>query len=208
MRYVGRRWFGLAFWGALTAIAGFVAWDISGTLWASESVEERVAITIAVVEPGAAPGEPVGVAQRPRFSEGRLPTRLVIPSAEIDTDVEEVGIVLEGDTPQWETSWRAAGHLITSSLPGQPGNVVFTGHVSVADPRNAAVFATLDRARPGDLVEVHAGAAVYRYRITEVLVVEPAATWVLRSQPLPMVTLITCTKDLRARLVVRGVLES
>jgi sortase A len=198
-----------AFWGLVAAAAGFLAWDVSAALF--PAVEHRtggIPLTVAAVDPGEEAGPEDLPAVRPRFTDGRLPTRLVIPSVGIDTQVEEVGIVRLGGEPQWETSWRAAGHLITSALPGQPGNVVFAGHVSVADPRNVAVFAELDRVQPGDVVEVHAGAAVYRYRVTEMLVVKPNEIWVLRSQPTPTITLITCTKDLRARLVVRGELES
>jgi len=199
----------LAFWGSVTAAASFLAWDVSSVFFAASRPGVMGAtVTAAAIDPGAEPAPDGAMALRPRFTDGRLPTRLVIPSAGIDTSVEELGIVAVDGDVQWETSWRAAGHLITSALPGQPGNVVFAGHVSVADPRNVAVFATLDAVRPGDIVEVHAGGTVYRYRVTETLVVEPTATWVLRSQPTPMITLITCTKDLRARLVVRGELES
>lgn len=139
---------------------------------------------------------------------GALPTRLVIPSAGVDTAVAEVGVVLRDGRSTWETAWAAAGHHIDSARPGQPGNVVLTGHVSVADRRNVAVFEGLDRVQAGDIVEIQAGGDAYRYEVTGTEVVGPDATRVLRSDHQARVTLITCTPDLKHRLVVTGRLIS
>jgi LPXTG-site transpeptidase (sortase) family protein len=137
-------------------------------------------------------------------SNGGLPTRIVVPSAGIDAPVVEVGVVFADGEPRWETAWHAAGHHIDSAMPGQPGNMVISGHVSVADRRNAPVFATLDRVREGDAIVVYAGSAAYRYVVESIAVVDPGATEVLRSDARATVTLITCTRDLRHRLVVTG----
>lgn len=202
-------WPSAATWGLTLVTLGLLAWDLSGALASRDGAPgDGVSVTVARAERGALPQSPEASPPGPRMVEGRLPTRVVVAAAGIDAAVEEVGIVLVNGKPEWETAWRAAGHLITSALPGQPGNVVLAGHVSVADRRNRAVFATLDRVRQGDVIEVYAGDRLYRYRVTEVLVVEPTATWVLKSQPVPTVTLITCTRDLSQRLVVRGRLES
>lgn len=136
------------------------------------------------------------------LSQGGLPTRIVVPSAGIDAPVAEVGVVMEEGRAVWETAWQAAGHHIDSAMPGQPGNVVITGHVSVADHRNLAAFATLDRISDGDLIEVYSGAAVYSYAVERVTVVPPDAVHLLRSDSEAIVTLITCTPDLKNRLVV------
>lgn len=97
-----------------------------------------------------------------------LPTRLVIPSAEIDAPVRTVGVVLVDGKPSWETTTAGIGHHINSALPGQPGNAVFTGHVSLSDHRLVPYFARLDDARPGDVVFVYPGVVVYRYQIDTV----------------------------------------
>jgi sortase A len=81
---------------------------------------------------------------------------------------------------------------------------VLTGHVSVADSRNLAVFSRLDAVAVGDTVEVYAGDAVYRYVVEDVRVVVPSAVRYLRSDHTSRVTLITCTRDLNDRLVVTG----
>lgn len=153
--------------------------------------------------PGRAAAQEAQVAYR-SVSHGGLPTRIVIPSAGIDAPVVEVGVVVEDGEARWETAWHAAGHHIDSAMPGQPGNMVITGHVSVADRRNAPVFATLDRVREGDAIVVYAGSAAYRYVVESIQVVDPEATEVLRSDARATVTLITCTRDLRHRLVVTG----
>lgn len=137
-------------------------------------------------------------------SSGGLPTRVVVPSAGIDVPVTEVGVVVEGGVARWETAWYAAGHHVDSAMPGQAGNMVISGHVSVANPRHLAAFATLDRVRAGDTITVYAGQRGYRYVVESVSVVDPDATEVLRSDASAVVTLITCTRDLRHRLVVTG----
>ncbi len=117
-------------------------------------------------------------------------------------------MVIQDGRPAWETAWRAAGHNIDSALPGEPGNMVLTGHVSVADRGNLAAFRSLDRVKAGDVVEVYSGEQVFRYGITEISVVDASATRVLSGDHRVRVTLITCTKDLKHRLVVNGTLIS
>jgi LPXTG-site transpeptidase (sortase) family protein len=133
-----------------------------------------------------------------------LPTRVRVEAAGIDTSIQEVGVVRERGSASWETAWKAAGHHINSSLPGNPGNVILTGHVSVANQANLPVFANLERVEPGDIVEVFSGSRVHRYEVTDKLEVDPAALEVLEADHRSLVTLITCTRDLERRLVVIG----
>lgn len=137
---------------------------------------------------------------------GGLPTRIVAAAAGIDAPINEVGIVSDNGKPAWETAWRGVGHHLDSARPGQPGNVVLTGHVSVADSRNLAAFKSLDRLNVGDVVDVYSGDEVYHYSITSVAVVSPGDVRLLRSDHTARITLITCTKDLKRRLVVVGTL--
>lgn len=173
---------------------------------------------------GMAPGSPTGASgdapivtspgdERPTrtaaiagVSKGGLPTRIVVPSAGVDAAVSEVGVTLRDGKAVWETAWRSAGHHIDSAMPGQPGNMVITGHVSVADSSNLAVFAELDRVEEGDIVEVYSGDQLYRYSVSKIVTVPPSAVKLLRSDMTATVTLITCTPDLKQRLVVIGTL--
>ncbi len=143
-----------------------------------------------------------------RVSTSGLPTRIVVPSASVDASIAEVGVTVTNGKASWETAWKAAGHHIDSALPGQAGNMVITGHVSVADRSNLAVFKQLDRVAAGDVVEVYSGEQVYRYSVSSVMVVPPSAVKLLRSSSESTVTLVTCTRDLKNRLVVVGTLQS
>lgn len=154
-------------------------------------------------------GTPQQASARPvsdPLSIGGLPTRVVVQSAGIDTAIVEVGVIDDNGRPAWETAWHAAGHHLDSALPGQPGNLVLTGHVSVADRRNQPVFSKLDSVHAGDIVDVYSGDNVYHYRVDRVSVVAPDTIRVLRSDQASTVTLITCTRDLKNRLVVTGTL--
>jgi len=182
----------------LVVAAGGVAWFGRAPSTADHRANPSTVTLAAEALAGDTPG------QAAIF--GSLPTRVVAPSAGIDAQVSEVGVIVDGGKPVWETAWRSVGHHMDSARPGQPGNMVLTGHVSVVDSRNLAAFKTLDRLRSGDVVEVYAGDEVYLYRITSVVVVPPDEVRVLRSDHLARMTLITCTRDLKQRLVVVGVL--
>lgn len=140
-------------------------------------------------------------------SSGGLPTRIVVSTAGVDAPIAEVGVVIENGRAAWETAWKAAGHHLDSAMPGQPGNMVITGHVSVADQDNLAVFRNLDRVAEGDIVEVFSGDQRFSYNVSKVLVVPPSAVKLLRSDSAATVTLVTCTHDLKNRLVVIGTLS-
>lgn len=185
--------------GALVALAGAIAWHSTGAS-AIDHPDPSETETLAAASEPAVEQAPVV-----RARVGALPTRLVVPSVGIDVPVREVGAFrTDSGVLTWETAWDAAGHHLDSARPGQPGNVVLSGHVSVANAADLAVFATLDRVVEGDTIEVHAGDIVYRYVVTEVLLVDPDDVDVLSSDHRARITLITCTPDLKGRLVVRG----
>lgn len=201
-KQAGRQWGSTVIAAAMVLAAGAIAW-FGGPPGGSSAPVAMPTVTL----PGQPRDDGTTTVYR-SVSQGGLPTRIVVASAGIDAPVVEVGVVVEDGEARWETAWHAAGHHMDSAMPGQPGNMVISGHVSVANPRNAAVFATLERVREGDVIEVYAGAAVYRYVVERIDVVDPDATEVLRSDSRATVTLITCTRDLRHRLVVTGSLIS
>ncbi|MBE7520142.1 MAG: sortase [Thermoflexaceae bacterium] len=183
--------------------AGAITWH--GFSAGASGVSDSEASIPPVTMP-AAVAAPFSSAAKAGALPGGLPTRIVAPTAGIDYAISEVGVVMEDGRPAWETAWRSVGHHLDSARPGQPGNMVLTGHVSVADQSSVATFKTLSRLKPGDVVEVYSGSQVYRYSITRVAVVPPAETRLLRSDHASRITLITCTKDLKQRLVVQGTL--
>ena len=195
---------GLRSWlvaSGLVVVAGGVAWFGMSQTGSAVPAPHAAAIveTVAAVadQPSPEPQQKL---------EGSLPTRLVIQRAGVDAAISEVGVVKEGGALVWEVAWRAVGHHMDSARPGQPGNMVLTGHVSVADRRNLAAFAGLNRVAAGDIVEVYSGESVYKYSVSRVTVVAPASVKILRSDHTSTVTLITCTTDLKNRLVVTATL--
>lgn len=188
---------------AMVAAAGLVTWFGTAprgteTAPANDPPIVMAAAPTAVDATGApAPSQPLA---------GTLPTRVVVPKAGIDAPIDEVGVVNDQGTWVWQTAWQAVGHHLDSARPGQPGNMVITGHVSVADSRNLAAFKTLDRVAVGDEVDVYSGAQLFRYQVDKVDVVAPTNVKILRSDHRSTVTMITCTRDLKNRLVVTGTL--
>ncbi len=63
------------------------------------------------------------------------PVRIIIPALGIDSPVVSVGIELVdsdgGLVATWQTADYAAGYHEGSGLPGQPGNVVISGHNNI-----------------------------------------------------------------------------
>lgn len=185
--------------GGFVLAAAAIAWF--GLAGGGSTVQPPALVTAA----GDLRPEPKA-ATYPAVSTGGLPTRIVVPAAGVDAPVAEVGVAIRDGKAVWETAWKAAGHHIDSAMPGQPGNMVITGHVSVADRENLAVFQKLDAVSEGDVVEVFSGEQRYAYRVSKVLVVPPSAVKLLRSDSTATVTLVTCTRDLKNRLVVIGTL--
>lgn len=190
---------------AMVVGAGLFAWfGLTGGQMPNPGTPASDRVTIAPSPEAAAEEDTVYAS----VSTGGLPTRIVVPAAEVDAAIAEVGVVVRDGEPAWETAWHAAGHHIDSALPGQPGNMVISGHVSVANPANLAVFKHLDQVAEGDTIEVYSGHDLYRYTVTNVIVVPPSEVRLLGSKAGSTVTLITCTKNLKDRLVVIGTLQS
>lgn len=95
------------------------------------------------------------------------PTRIVAPAIRLDAPVVPVGwqFVEEGGqmVSVWEVADFAAGWHKTSSYPGQPGNVVISGHHNI----KGEVFRYLVDLKTGDEVDLYVGDKLYRYVVTE-----------------------------------------
>lgn len=87
-------------------------------------------------------------------------------------------------------------HIKGTALPGEIGNVFITGHSSnypwaKGDYNN--VFALLNKLVVGDMVQVKYQNKDYVYKVSELKVVEPSETSVLKSRNSSELTLMTCT---------------
>lgn len=101
-----------------------------------------------------------------------LPSRLVIPAIKADMPVVELGWSTKKDAngaifSEWEVADNAAGWHKNSALPGQPGNIVLSGHNNI----KGAVFRQLDQLKRGDEIQLYAGGRAYIYTVDEVLIV-------------------------------------
>jgi sortase A len=130
------------------------------------------------------------------------PTRLVLPSIDLDVAVRPVGVRTVGKGSNARTVWGdlpdAAAFHNTSAYPGNVGNTVINGHRDIY----AAVFRHLDQVKVGDEVVLYVGETAYPYQVTEVLIVpETFATAAQRAEnqqligyiPEERLTLVTCT---------------
>ncbi len=132
------------------------------------------------------------------------PAELEIPRIGIDVPVRPVASVIEGDRWQWLVPSDAAGHLLGSANPGEPGNIAITGHV---DTRyGPGIFARLAELRPGDRVVVRTADGEFVYHVVETFVVSESDVTILRQTQSELLTLITCVPDgeYAHRLVVRA----
>lgn len=131
---------------------------------------------------------------RPYTNRAVAPEHLVIPSIEVDSKVIPIGTKLDDKgTLIWETAAFAVGYHRGTGLPGEPGNVVLSGHIS--SPREGAVFNKLPKLTLGDGVIVSAGERQYLYVVRDVKTVTPDAVEVLDPTDRSIVTLITCVPD-------------
>lgn len=103
---------------------------------------------------------------------------------------------------------HGAGTVLDGELPGQIGNFVLAGHRGWAGGR---YFNRLNELEAGDNVDIETTVGIYRYIVTEKLIVEPDDLTVLQSeQGESILTLITC-HPLRThthRLIVKAKLVS
>lgn len=94
-----------------------------------------------------------------------MPTRLRVPAAGIDADVDEIG-VRNGNTDVPDNIWNV-GWLTTSPRPGDVGNSVLDGHKDSV--RGTAVFWNLHQLKPGDLIYVSdASGAELAFEVTQI----------------------------------------
>lgn len=92
-------------------------------------------------------------------------------------------VVVEGDKPT--TLRRAVGHIPGTPLPGQSGNVAFTGH-------RDTFFRPLRNIRSDDIIVVTTLQGEYRYRVVSTKVVSVHDVAVLDPSENEILTLITC----------------
>jgi sortase A len=124
--------------------------------------------------------------------------RIQIPAINVDAPI------VQGDG--WEQLKKGVGQHIGSANPGQPGNVVLTGH----DDVYGEIFRYLEKLQPGDVVIIYTLQRQFVYVITGTRIVEPTQVEVMNSTVEPTLTLITCHpyKVDNQRLIVTALLQN
>lgn len=109
-----------------------------------------------------------------------MPTRLVIPSIDVDVPIVE-GV-------DWEQLKKGAGHLIDSANPGERGNCFLAGHNDIY----GEIFRYLENVKVGDKVVVYAGQQPYTYIVRTTRIVDPDDVSIMYPTSSPILTLMTC----------------
>ncbi len=123
--------------------------------------------------------------------------RLVIPQIGVDV------IVIEG-TGRGDLR-EGPGHWPETPMPGASGNFVISGHRTTY----GAPFFSLDKLVEGDIIEFAAPYAVFRYRVTRVVIVFPDQVDTVKQRGIEEISLATCHPiySAKQRLVVQAELE-
>ncbi|MCP3996351.1 MAG: class E sortase [bacterium] len=90
---------------------------------------------------------------------------------------------------------NGAGHMPDTSLPGQPGNAVISGHRTTW----GMPFHELDALDPGDRIEVDTALGTHIYEVRQTFVVRPSEVWVADPREGAWLTLTTCHPRFSAR---------
>jgi sortase A len=125
----------------------------------------------------------------------RMPTanNVRIPSLGIEAAVEDVGTEIKDGRLIWSVIASTVGHHRASANPGEPGNMVLTGHVVSRSGTN--VFLRLPEIQPGAEVFVLSDAGEFRYVVSEVAIVPDTEIGILSLGYEEKLTLITCVND-------------
>jgi sortase A len=120
--------------------------------------------------------------------------RIQIPAIDVDAPV------VHGD--DWEQLKKGVAHNVASANPGQPGNIVLSGHNDVF----GEVFRYLEDLKPGDKIIVYTSQRSYTYIVFGWELVEPTQVEVMSPTPDATITLISCHPYLvdNHRIVVKG----
>jgi sortase A len=129
---------------------------------------------------------------------GPLLGKLSIPAVQLE-------VPLYGDTSELHLN-RGVGLIERTATPGTGGNIGIAGH-------RDGFFRVLKNVRAGEEIEIRTSFALYRYRISELHVVDASDARLLSPTGEPSVTLVTCfpfyfVGNAPQRFVVRGVLIS
>jgi len=118
------------------------------------------------------------------------PARLFIPRLAVEAEVIEAPFVAR----QWDISQLRGevAHLAGTAYPGDPGNAVLAGHITIPGA-GWGPFQELNTLAEGDRVFIERGGRRFVYEVFDNQVVPPDAVRVVFPTEDDRLTLITCT---------------
>ena len=122
----------------------------------------------------------VSAASVPKMDTGESLIRISIPSIDVDAPI------VNGDN--WEALKTGVGLNASSCRPGEPGNVILSGHNDIF----GEVFRNLDQLKTGDKVLLLTEKNAYTYTVTNTQIVSPNQVDVLDQTKDRTLTLISC----------------
>lgn len=143
--------------------------------------------------------------QAPTTFRTLVPDRVLIPGIDLDATIIPIGVRVDKDGQLvWEAAPFAVGHHQESGLPGEPGNVVLSVHISSA--REGAIFNRLPDVDLGDGIVVTSAERQAPDRVVKTRVVAPGAVEYIEPTQQAVATLVTCIPDgvYSERLIVRA----
>lgn len=120
---------------------------------------------------------PVDMKTVPPKGSLQVPSRLIIPSIDVDSQVEQLSILNLGDSRAYETPKSVVGHIPQTANPGEAGTSWLFGHLESPIRGDGNVFSQLTKIpsllRRGEDVYaiVETSTMFYLYRIVETEVV-------------------------------------
>jgi sortase A len=155
------RWSRLAFFVAAAGLLGDCMFVLANT-WMIQRHAERI----------FAQPLPTSVA-----ATGELVGRMEIPRLKLSVAVAE--------GTDAATLRRAAGHILGTSSPGQPGNIGIAGH-------RDTLFRPLRHTLKGDVITLVTSRGEFHYRVVSTRIVNPTEVAVLKADGREILTLVTC----------------
>lgn len=137
--------------------------------------------TLPPTTTSTAPAAPVAPPSDPNGAEPQIQLGgISIPKLGVDEPLYE-GIRLT-------TLDRGPGHWPGTAMPGQVGNVVVAAHRT----SHGGPFRHIDQLVPGDTVDFTTENGVTTYAVTETMVVQPDAVWIVDPTETATATLFAC----------------
>ena len=154
--------------------AGLVILGICGAAWLDSRLrqaEGKRELDQSLSRKASIPAAPIVI------PDGGLIGRVEIPKLHLSA------VVFQGSDSS--VLDHGIGHVDSTALPGQPGNVVLAAH-------RDTFFRSLRNIRKGDLVTVTTESGPRNYEVSSTEIVKPTEVSVLNPTAEPTLTLITC----------------